>query len=118
MCVCVLGLDDDGDVKGNYFSALSSPCFSREKFWLGTCGLRYTCSICFPKTAGGSKAVTQGNGDVAADAARSNGYTCSDCSLLSERRNTLTACSASQGTVSRIYSRDRNQKRKSRACEG
>ncbi|XP_039735124.1 SUN domain-containing protein 1 isoform X7 [Pteropus medius] len=61
---------------------------------------------------GGSKAVTQGNGDVAADAARSNGYTCSDCSLLSERRNTLTACSASQGTVSRIYSRDRNQKRK------
>ncbi|XP_039735091.1 SUN domain-containing protein 1 isoform X3 [Pteropus medius] len=59
---------------------------------------------------GGSKAVTQGNGDVAADAARSNGYTCSDCSLLSERRNTLTACSASQGTVSRIYSRDRNQK--------
>lgn len=60
---------------------------------------------------GGSKAVTQGNGDVAADAARSNGYTCSDCSLLSERRNTLTACSASQGTVSRIYSRDRNQKR-------
>nr|KAF6449050.1 Sad1 and UNC84 domain containing 1 [Rousettus aegyptiacus] len=61
---------------------------------------------------GGSKAVTQGNGDVAAEAARSNGYTCSDCSLLAERRSALTAGAASQGTVSRIYSRDRNQRRK------
>lgn len=60
---------------------------------------------------GGSKAVTQGNGDVAAEAARSNGYTCSDCSLLAERRSALTAGAASQGTVSRIYSRDRNQRR-------
>lgn len=59
---------------------------------------------------GGSKAVTQGNGDVAAEAARSNGYTCSDCSLLAERRSALTAGAASQGTVSRIYSRDRNQR--------
>ncbi|XP_015974589.2 SUN domain-containing protein 1 isoform X4 [Rousettus aegyptiacus] len=61
---------------------------------------------------GGSKAVTQGNGDVAAEAARSNGYTCSDCSLLAERRSALTAGAASQGTVSRIYSRDRNQRRR------
>lgn len=55
---------------------------------------------------------------MAAEAARSNGYTCSDCSLLAERRSALTAGAASQGTVSRIYSRDRNQRRKSRASEG
>lgn len=60
---------------------------------------------------GGSKAVIQGNGDVAADAAKSNGYTCSSCSLLSERKDALTAVPTSRETVSRIYSRDRNQKR-------
>ncbi|XP_055266466.1 SUN domain-containing protein 1 isoform X11 [Moschus berezovskii] len=61
---------------------------------------------------GGNKAI-QGNGEVpagAAEAARSNGYTCSDCSLLSERKGALTACSAAHGLASRIYSRDRNQK--------
>ncbi|XP_032951637.1 SUN domain-containing protein 1 isoform X9 [Rhinolophus ferrumequinum] len=61
---------------------------------------------------GGSRAVIQGNGDMAAEAAKSNGYTCSSCSLLSERKDALTAVPASRGTVSRIYSRDRNQKRK------
>nr|XP_019603008.1 PREDICTED: SUN domain-containing protein 1 isoform X1 [Rhinolophus sinicus] len=60
---------------------------------------------------GGSKAVIQGNGDMAAEAAKSNGYTCSSCSLLSERKDALTAVPASHGTVSRIYSRDRSQKR-------
>uniref|UniRef100_A0A671EY17 Sad1 and UNC84 domain containing 1 n=2 Tax=Rhinolophus ferrumequinum TaxID=59479 RepID=A0A671EY17_RHIFE len=60
---------------------------------------------------GGSRAVIQGNGDMAAEAAKSNGYTCSSCSLLSERKDALTAVPASRGTVSRIYSRDRNQKR-------
>lgn len=65
------------------------------------------------ETSGGSKAVIQGNGDMAAEAAKSNGYTCSSCSLLSERKDALTAVPASRGTVSRIYSRDRNQKRKS-----
>lgn len=50
---------------------------------------------------------------MAAEAAKSNGYTCSSCSLLSERKDALTAVPASRGTVSRIYSRDRNQKRKS-----
>nr|XP_019603012.1 PREDICTED: SUN domain-containing protein 1 isoform X4 [Rhinolophus sinicus] len=59
---------------------------------------------------GGSKAVIQGNGDMAAEAAKSNGYTCSSCSLLSERKDALTAVPASHGTVSRIYSRDRSQK--------
>ncbi|XP_072799595.1 SUN domain-containing protein 1 isoform X8 [Vicugna pacos] len=64
---------------------------------------------------GGSKAALQGNGAMAAGpagAAGSNGYTCSDCSLLSERKASLTACAAARGPSSRIYSRDRNQKRK------
>nr|XP_033696866.1 SUN domain-containing protein 1 isoform X11 [Tursiops truncatus] len=64
---------------------------------------------------GGNKAAIQGNGDVAAgavEAAGSNGYTCSDCSLLSERKGALTAYSAARGPASRIYSRDRSQKRK------
>ncbi|XP_054574253.1 SUN domain-containing protein 1 isoform X3 [Eptesicus fuscus] len=56
---------------------------------------------------GGNKAVVQGNGKVAADAAWSNGYTCRACTLLSERQDTLPA----HGTSSRVYSRDRNQKR-------
>ncbi|KAM5213566.1 SUN domain-containing protein 1 isoform 6-T15 [Hipposideros larvatus] len=59
---------------------------------------------------GGSKAVIQGNGDVAAEAAKSNGYTCSRCSLLSERKDALTTVPAACGAVSRVYSRDRNQK--------
>ncbi|XP_061258383.1 SUN domain-containing protein 1 isoform X9 [Bos javanicus] len=59
---------------------------------------------------GGNKAAIQGNGEVAAEAAGSNGYTCSECSLLAERKGALTACSAARGPVSRIYSRDRHQK--------
>ncbi|XP_065779714.1 SUN domain-containing protein 1 isoform X7 [Muntiacus reevesi] len=59
---------------------------------------------------GGNKATIQGNGEVAAEAAGSNGYTCSDCSLLSERRGMLTICSAARGPASRVYSRDRSQK--------
>ncbi|XP_072609482.1 SUN domain-containing protein 1 isoform X22 [Vulpes vulpes] len=60
---------------------------------------------------GGNKAATQGNGDLAAEAARSNGYTCSDCLLLSERKDTLTAHSATHGPSPRLYSRDQGQKR-------
>ncbi|XP_036171342.1 SUN domain-containing protein 1 isoform X10 [Myotis myotis] len=56
---------------------------------------------------GGSKAVVQGNGKVAADAAWSNGYTCRACTLLSERQDTLPT----HGAPSRVYSRDRSQKR-------
>ncbi|XP_059737631.1 SUN domain-containing protein 1 isoform X9 [Bos taurus] len=59
---------------------------------------------------GGNKAAIQGNGEVAAEAAGSNGYMCSECSLLAERKGALTACSAAHGPVSRIYSRDRHQK--------
>ncbi|KAB0352307.1 hypothetical protein FD754_017164 [Muntiacus muntjak] len=65
---------------------------------------------------GGNKAAIQGNGEVAAEAAGSNGYTCSDCSLLSERRGMLTTCSAARGPASRVYSRDRSQKRDD--CKG
>ncbi|KAB0382072.1 hypothetical protein FD755_003989 [Muntiacus reevesi] len=65
---------------------------------------------------GGNKATIQGNGEVAAEAAGSNGYTCSDCSLLSERRGMLTICSAARGPASRVYSRDRSQKRDD--CKG
>ncbi|XP_061065103.1 SUN domain-containing protein 1 isoform X7 [Eubalaena glacialis] len=68
---------------------------------------------------GGNKAAIQGNGDVAAgavEAAGSNGYTCSDCNLLSERKGALTAYSAARGPASRIYSRDRSQKPHSSHC--
>ncbi|KAM7142109.1 SUN domain-containing protein 1 isoform 6-T10 [Molossus nigricans] len=61
---------------------------------------------------GGNKAVSQGNGDLAADAAQSNGYTCRACSLLSEREATLPGLPTSHHTTSRVYSRDRSQKRK------
>uniref|UniRef100_A0A8C9AAV0 Sad1 and UNC84 domain containing 1 n=1 Tax=Prolemur simus TaxID=1328070 RepID=A0A8C9AAV0_PROSS len=60
---------------------------------------------------GGNKAAIQGNGDLAAGAAGRNGYICSDCSMLSERRDALTAHSTAHGLTSRIYSRDRDQKR-------
>ncbi|XP_073931480.1 SUN domain-containing protein 1 isoform X9 [Castor canadensis] len=59
---------------------------------------------------GGSKAATQGNGDLAADVAASNGYTCRDCSLLSARTSALTTGPATHRPTSRVYSRDRNPK--------
>ncbi|KAG3260154.1 Sad1 and UNC84 domain containing 1, transcript variant X7 [Ictidomys tridecemlineatus] len=60
---------------------------------------------------GGTKAATQGNGDLATDATTHNGYICRDCSMLSQRTEALTAHPASQGPSSRVYSRDRNPKR-------
>ncbi|XP_047389546.1 SUN domain-containing protein 1 isoform X9 [Sciurus carolinensis] len=60
---------------------------------------------------GGNKTATQGNGDLATDAAARNGYICRDCSMLSQRTEALTAHPASQGPSSRVYSRDRNPKR-------
>uniref|UniRef100_A0A8B9NIP9 Sad1 and UNC84 domain containing 1 n=1 Tax=Accipiter nisus TaxID=211598 RepID=A0A8B9NIP9_9AVES len=59
----------------------------------------------------------QGNGDIATaetPTAMINGYTCSDCSMLSDRKEVLTAYSASRVPSSRIYSRDRSQKHASR----
>ncbi|NWR51484.1 SUN1 protein, partial [Regulus satrapa] len=67
---------------------------------------------------GGDTTLLQGNGGVAAAAAELqptlNGYTCSDCSMLSERKEVLTAYSASHVPSSRIYTRDRSQKHASR----
>ncbi|XP_039348762.1 SUN domain-containing protein 1 isoform X4 [Mauremys reevesii] len=66
---------------------------------------------------GGDTTVIQGNGDIATAETQTtmiNGYTCSDCSMLSERKEVLTAYSASHMPSSRIYSRDRSQKYKSR----
>ncbi|XP_071976567.1 SUN domain-containing protein 1 isoform X8 [Engystomops pustulosus] len=64
--------------------------------------------------------VIQGNGDVLTAETQTtlvNGYTCNDCSMLSERSNALTAYSASRApdvssyTIStKVYSRDRSHK--------
>ncbi|XP_054401593.1 SUN domain-containing protein 1 isoform X41 [Pongo abelii] len=60
---------------------------------------------------GGNKAAIQGNGDVGAAAATAhNGFSCSNCSMLSERKDVLTAHPVVPGPVLRVYSRDRNQK--------
>ncbi|XP_048186620.1 SUN domain-containing protein 1 isoform X3 [Perognathus longimembris pacificus] len=59
---------------------------------------------------GGNKAATQGNGDLTIDAASRNGYTCPDCSMLSARTDALTACTATPGPTSRVYSREKNLK--------
>nr|XP_008162895.1 SUN domain-containing protein 1 isoform X10 [Chrysemys picta bellii] len=71
---------------------------------------------------GGDTTVIQGNGDIATAETQTtmiNGYTCSDCSMLSERKEVLTAYSASHMPSSRIYSRDRSQKYKSSDdCKG
>ncbi|NXL04243.1 SUN1 protein, partial [Mesembrinibis cayennensis] len=66
---------------------------------------------------GSDTSLMQGNGDIATaemQTAMINGYTCSDCSMLSERKEVLTAYSASHVPSSRIYSRDRSQKHASR----
>ncbi|XP_035146022.1 SUN domain-containing protein 1 isoform X30 [Callithrix jacchus] len=65
---------------------------------------------------GGNKAAIQGNGDLAAAATAHNGYTCSECSMLSERKDALTAHPVARGPLSRVYSRGRNQKRDD--CKG
>ncbi|KAK7806486.1 hypothetical protein U0070_017478 [Myodes glareolus] len=61
---------------------------------------------------GGNKATTQGNGELAAEVTASNGYTCHDCRMLSARTDALTAHSATHGTTSRVYSRDRSLKQR------
>ncbi|NXK07996.1 SUN1 protein, partial [Herpetotheres cachinnans] len=66
---------------------------------------------------GSDTTLIQGNGDIATaetETTMINGYTCSDCSMLSERKEVLTAYSASPVPSSRIYSRDRSQKHASR----
>ncbi|XP_078220508.1 SUN domain-containing protein 1 isoform X26 [Callithrix jacchus] len=65
---------------------------------------------------GGNKAAIQGNGDLAAAATAHNGYTCSECSMLSERKDALTAHPVARGPLSRVYSRGRNQKPHASYC--
>ncbi|XP_075293035.1 SUN domain-containing protein 1-like [Opisthocomus hoazin] len=61
---------------------------------------------------GSDTTLMQGNGDTetAENSTVVNGYTCRDCSMLSERKEVLTAYSPSRVPSSRIYSRDRSQK--------
>ncbi|XP_064887639.1 SUN domain-containing protein 1 isoform X17 [Columba livia] len=66
---------------------------------------------------GGDAALIQGNGNIATAETQTtmiNGYPYSGCGMLSERKEVLTAYSASPGPSSRIYSRDRSQKHASR----
>ncbi|XP_029432955.1 SUN domain-containing protein 1 isoform X9 [Rhinatrema bivittatum] len=66
---------------------------------------------------GGDMAEVQGNGAIKTtdtQTTMNNGYLCNDCSLLSDRQDVLTAFSASQMASSRVYSRDRSQRHKSR----
>uniref|UniRef100_A0A8D0EXK9 Sad1 and UNC84 domain containing 1 n=1 Tax=Strix occidentalis caurina TaxID=311401 RepID=A0A8D0EXK9_STROC len=71
---------------------------------------------------GSGTTVMQVNGDIATAETQTtmiNGYTCSDCSMLSERKEVLTAYSPSHVPSSRIYSRDRSQKHTSSDdCKG
>uniref|UniRef100_A0A8B9IV32 Sad1 and UNC84 domain containing 1 n=1 Tax=Amazona collaria TaxID=241587 RepID=A0A8B9IV32_9PSIT len=65
---------------------------------------------------GSGTTLLQGHGDVATSEMETtviNGYTCNECSMLSERKEVLTAHSASRVPSSRIYSRDRSQKHSS-----
>ncbi|XP_078521042.1 SUN domain-containing protein 1 isoform X7 [Lissotriton helveticus] len=65
---------------------------------------------------GGESTLIQTNGGLATAETQTtllNGYTCNDCSMLSERKDVLTAYST-QAATSTVYSRDRSQKHKSR----
>ncbi|NWR68108.1 SUN1 protein, partial [Bucorvus abyssinicus] len=88
-----------------------------DHFW-GSNGNPDVCTECFALgLLGSDTTLMQGNGDIATSETQSlmvNGYTCSDCSMLSERKEVLTAYSAPHVPSSRIYSRDRSQKHTSR----
>ncbi|XP_032896427.1 SUN domain-containing protein 1 isoform X2 [Amblyraja radiata] len=61
---------------------------------------------------GGNTTLIQANGDILTgemQMAMFNGYTCTDCSMLSERKDVLTAHCASHATTSTVYSRSRNK---------
>ncbi|XP_069762267.1 SUN domain-containing protein 1 isoform X1 [Narcine bancroftii] len=60
----------------------------------------------------GNTTFIQANGDILTGEmqnARYNGYTCADCSILSERKDFLTAHCASHAPTSIVYSRSRNK---------
>ncbi|XP_048477379.1 SUN domain-containing protein 1 isoform X4 [Rhincodon typus] len=65
---------------------------------------------------GGSTTFLQANGDIVSGGMQTaifNGYTCNDCSILSERKDVLTAYCPSHAPSSTVYSRSRNKKDKS-----
>eukprot|EP00062_Callorhinchus_milii_P008948 gi/632952239/ref/XP_007891743.1/ PREDICTED: SUN domain-containing protein 1 isoform X5 [Callorhinchus milii] len=71
-------------------------------------------------TKGGNASSNWANGDVVMaekQMAMINGYTCSDCSILSERNDVLTAYSTSHAASSMVYSRNRNKKDKLRGIQ-
>ncbi|NXK97629.1 SUN1 protein, partial [Formicarius rufipectus] len=84
-----------------------------DHFWATSPGSTDMGALCL---AGGDTTLLQGNGNIAGaePPAPLNGYTCSDCSMLSERKEVLTAYSAAHLPSSRIYTRDRSQKHASR----
>ncbi|XP_038675633.1 SUN domain-containing protein 1-like isoform X2 [Scyliorhinus canicula] len=64
-------------------------------------------------TKGGNATLIQANGDIVTgemQTAMFNGYTCNDCSILSERKNVLTAYCASHAPSSTVYSRSKTKK--------
>lgn len=81
------------------------------------CGVAECCLSPGSLGGGGGGPAQQGNGDVSVQTstASSNGYTCRDCRLLGEHRDALSTLSLHPrpGPTSRIYSRDRSQKRES-----
>ncbi|XP_062915422.1 SUN domain-containing protein 1-like isoform X2 [Mobula hypostoma] len=61
---------------------------------------------------GGNTTLTQANGDILTgemQMAMYNGYTCADCSILSERKDVLTTYCTSHAPTSTVYSRSRNK---------
>lgn len=109
---CVSGLDDDGDVKGEQFGP--SPAFQDGRSLVVRLQRVTHRPPLLCAHAGGGAAAGGGRGS----AAKANGYTCADCSALSQRKGTPTACPAPRGTASRLYSRDRVGEGKSRPREG
>ncbi|XP_038675637.1 SUN domain-containing protein 1-like isoform X6 [Scyliorhinus canicula] len=70
-------------------------------------------------TKGGNATLIQANGDIVTgemQTAMFNGYTCNDCSILSERKNVLTAYCASHAPSSTVYSRSKTKKAHSSYC--
>lgn len=102
------GLDEEGDPKGKYSLLL----FHAHGFCVTGLVLAVLPWVlcCVPDSD--TTLLLQGNGGIAAPELQPtlNGYTCSDCSMLSERKEVLTAYSPSHVPSSRIYTRDRSQK--------
>uniref|UniRef100_UPI00398EE29E SUN domain-containing protein 1-like isoform X2 n=1 Tax=Pristiophorus japonicus TaxID=55135 RepID=UPI00398EE29E len=69
---------------------------------------------------GGNTTLIRANGGIVTgelQTTRFNGFTCNDCSILSERKDVLTAYCASHAPSSIVYSRSRNKKDKSRGVK-